>query len=730
MESNKIQGVRFLASIGMLVVITAMLAIVVEILVRIFFQLSHSIFDVIPSPLTFDDDEHLLMLGVPLLLASSIILFLVGSMSNVATGHKGWAILASISLVPAVLAANASALFGGGWLVGLVGVDVGTCILLVAMVRARKVRLGAPGEAAFKVPATRARKKAKAIVAASLVAVVVVLATVPLSVRVASIPPSLVPAASSKPTGVVPGHQNTFYILPIWEENPWNYTEAVGKINYLKEAVGGEAYTGNGFVKIGWSMSCWYTNNLHANGSYDPAPIIRALNLSANTNTPILFHMNGGNWGQHWSTHANITALRANVSNTQWDQKNVSHPSMQRPGPNDRFWSFWPGSDWELFREGRIKEALAVIKNWSDAHPGLLVGFSTDSEIHLNNRDFHDVNPGGYKSYFDYNPGTIQQYREWAQANWSLEAFNQKCGTSFSSWALVDAPRDGGIVGVIGNPWWETWTDFRIWHVKAAGERQCRWINESGFPRDMIWHHQILSEPNDTGSRYQRCDPLETAVNNYCRVGVTRYDWISPETWNSLGELALNDGSGDAIPSWGIFEWNLWTQHEYWAYREMLNCIYQYGGHVICPNEWTNCSVNEGLWIPGDPPLLDEGVAVNGSEHDPEDLCPVWQCTDWDEYGTCNASKVKYYLRHGNPHFLHALRDFVAKAQDYERGTCPGLRVSPLDVVYYSDQHETYKMFNDEPGIYFWIAAGLATYVFFFISLGAGGKKQKRKQTD
>jgi hypothetical protein len=276
-------------------------------------------------------------------------------------------------------------------------------------------------------------------------------------------------------------------------------------------------------------------------------------------------------------------------------------------------------------------------------------------------------------------------------------------------------------VGVKGNKWWETWTDFRIWHVTEAGKRQCSWINQSGFPREMIWHHQIFSEPGDDSARYQRCDPLQTAINQYCKVGVTRYGWISPKNWHSLGELALNDGATDTIPSWGIFEWNLWTQHEYWAYKEMLNCIYQYGGHVICPNEWTNCSGNQGLWIPGDslPPGVDEFV---------ED--PV--CTDPDvccqlENGTTHEC-ITCRRRYGNPQFLAALRDFVAEAQLYERGTSPNLRVNKLDVWYYTNYADAFDYFSSDEGLILMGCSWFACLVLFFVAIGVTNNiRWKRK---
>jgi hypothetical protein len=700
-------------------------AIYLQIFFQLVFLLLHTVYDVVPADRFIDEGPMLLFILIPTIGIPSIILFVSLLRGNLKKNSRRLSFFTGFFFILATLAANAALLFGGGWFAGTILADFGLMILLTA---GRKSKQN--GEfpllktAEITVP-TIFRKRQQQIALICCFGVVIS-GAIPFLVGYMAIPAPLIPEASGPASGIEPNHANTFFIMPIWEWQGTDYEYGIGQLNYMKNILGGDAYSGNGFVKIGRSVSCWYTNTLFENGSYDPTILIHTLNLSTISNTPVLFHMNGGNWGQAGSQHPEILAMRQNKSNCQWDQENVCHPIKYNPGPNDRFWSFWPNSDWERFRERNIKQALEVIYNWWQNNPDLLVGFSTDSEIHLNYNTFEKTNEGGYKSYFDYNPGTIQQYREWAQANWTLEDFNKRCGKNFDSWSKVDAPRnEDGVVGQKGNAWWETWTDFRVWHVKEAARRQCKWISDSGFPRAMIWNHQILSEPGDNSARYQRCDPLETAVNNYCKVGVTRYGWISPQIWHSLGDLALNDGSGDKIPSWGIFEWNLWTQHEYWAYREMLNCIYQYGGHVICPNEWANCSINEGLWIPGDP--CEEGPVqvINGTEYGSDETGCIGTlgnccCVKWDDKGNC----LRCVDPHGNSQFLAALQDFVALAQDYERGTNPALRLNKFDVIVYDMFYSTYKFFNSGDGLFIMAGAWLICLIFVWTSPWHGRKRR------
>lgn len=666
MNSNHLPSVTTLYRASMLFLIFGVCAIFLEYGIKLVFMIQHTIFDVVPSALWTSQLESWLYILIPAIGIPSVILLLICVPAYLKEPRLFLGVLATITIITTSLLINASLLIGGGWYVGTVTGDAGIIILLITIVIHEKA-----GIRLRKYILKGSLKRRMVKIQGAILAIVCVSginsALWPMIAGTNVIPDSLILAGSANPASITPNHNNTFYILPIWEWEGNNYTYGTQQLNYMNSAVGSDAYTGHGFVRIGRSVSCWYTNDINASGDFDPTHLIEDLNLANMTNTPILFHMNGGNWGQASSTNQNISAMRENISNCQWDQYNNCTPIKYNPGPNDRYWSLAPNTDWEHYREHNIKQALTIIHAWWLLNPTLLVGFSTDSEIHENDNNFQATNPGHYKSYFDYNNASIAQYRSWARANWSLTQFNALCGTNFTAWANVDAPRSPSVVGVVGNPWWETWTDFRIWQVQQAVQRQCFWIHESGFPRDMILSHQILSEPGDPTARYQRCDPIQTSSNPYCNPGVTRYSWTSPQTWQSIGQLALNESTNDSIPSWGVFEWNLWTQHEYWAYMQMLDCIYEYGGQVICPNEWGNNSQNTGLWIPG-----------------------------------------------YNSQLLAALQDFVTLAQIYPRGTCPSLRVDKLTVWFYSDFSTSLQYFTKMDGLII-IASGWFICVIFMI---------------
>ncbi|GAB4313748.1 MAG: hypothetical protein Kow0069_15010 [Promethearchaeota archaeon] len=715
---------------GFALVAAGVATIQLQVLLKWTFLVDLSANDVVPSEPPLALEERLLFALVPSVGSPSAAAFLFLAWRSCGPGGFGkrgsevrnrvvaLALFFSYALV--TLAAIASFTLGGGWFVGAAAAVLGSCV----------VALGAAKSAVRGGLRSSRRVEPRAAASLALLAFSVAVlpaAFVPRALAVASVPPPLVEAATEPPAGVAPNWSNTFYVMPIWEWQGDDYEYGAAQLGYMKAVLGGSDYSGDGFVKIGRSVSCWYTNNIFENGSFDPTHLLEKLELSARTDTPILFHLNGGNWGQCCSNASVIWEMRNNASNCQWDQRDDCHPVKFNPGPNDRFWSLWPGSDWERFRERNLKQALAVVRQWWQEHPDLLVGFSLDSEVHLNYKDFSDVNPGGYRSWFDYNPGTIEQFRGWAREEFgTLEAFNRHCGTSFGEWSEVDGPRSDDVVGVAGHPYWETWTEFRVWHVGEAVKRQARWVVESGFPPEMVFSHQILSEPGSESARYRRCDPLETAVNEFCVVGVTRYSWASPELWHQVATAASSGwgtgggGEGGGLPSWGVFEWNLWHQHQYWAYRETLALAYQYGAHVVCPNEWTNQSANEGLWIPGDPCREAPVEVVNGTTFGSEDSgcagsAENGTCVRRDEQGRC----LEWVDPHGNPHLQAALRDFVAAARQYPRGTSPLVRASPELLAAWADYHEMYGMFTRDGGLVALASAWGACLVWFVVLAAA-----------
>ncbi len=365
-----------------------------------------------------------------------------------------------------------------------------------------------------------------------------------------------------------PSYNNTLYMTPIFEVYTWDPDEDNTEIEFMKDTIG----PSGDYYKIGFSVSCWYSRNLINNSGvwdFEPTQLYYKLNRSVDTNTPVLFHMNGGNWGSMGVGNVLLQELWENDSNCQYDQFNKV-PEMKDATASlmDRLFSLQKDTDFNRYREIHLKQAGKIIANFSQTYPDLFVGCSLDSEIHLDHSD---------GLYYDYNPLVIADYREWLADRYSLEEYNLKFGRSESSFGNIDAPREA----IYGNLLWEEWTVYRHHLVQQNVELQAKWLYESGIPKNKIYSHQILSEPNSNIAYYGRSDPLNTAESEYGVVGVTRYNYINPERFWDIYDISGTD--------WGIFEWNIWLERDYssyYLYLHQLKAMYQAGVHVICPNGW------------------------------------------------------------------------------------------------------------------------------------------------
>lgn len=365
-----------------------------------------------------------------------------------------------------------------------------------------------------------------------------------------------------------PNYNNTLFMAPIFEAYIWDPAKDNAELEYMRDTIG----PSGDYYKISFSVSCWYSTNLVNNSGiwdFDPTQLYYKLNRSVDTNTPVLFHMNGGNWGACGMGNDLLKELWSNDSNCQYDQfDRVPEINYNQPCLKDRLFSLQKDTDFNRYREIHIKQAGEIIANFSLTYPNLFVGCSLDSEIHLDHSG---------ALYYDYNPLVIEEYRDWLADHYTLAEYNLKFGKSESSFNNIDAPREA----LIGNPLWEEWTLFRQHHVQECVELQAKWLFESGIPKHKIYSHQILAEPESTIANYGRCDPLDTAVSKYGVVGITRYGYINPDRFWDIYDKSGTD--------WGIFEWNIWLEREsssYYLYLHQLKAMYQAGVHVICPNGW------------------------------------------------------------------------------------------------------------------------------------------------
>jgi hypothetical protein len=243
---------------------------------------------------------------------------------------------------------------------------------------------------------------------------------------------------------------------------------------------------------------------------------------------PVLVTLNGGIWGDasgsapQWDL---ADWLEEDPANCQWNEKNDVMP--------DDFLKNLPGSvggpelarslsfnvyatTVRRYKKRNLQHAARLIVDFMRAHPDLLVGVNVDPDTYLN--PFFEE-----KQWYDYNPGTLRQFRHWLAGTGpyagkpdehgvpDLTAYRRATpleladvrtvsGRNFASWHEVDPPRqfsrDPAHPFWI-DPWVREWEVFRRHLVGLHYDDLSRWLVEAGIPRDRNWSSQGFMAPTE-----------------------------------------------------------------------------------------------------------------------------------------------------------------------------------------------------------------------------------------
>ncbi len=245
-------------------------------------------------------------------------------------------------------------------------------------------------------------------------------------------------------------------------------------------------------------------------------------------NLPVLVTLNGGIWADaycdvpQWDVN---DRLEQDPANCQWNQNNEVMPDdhlKNLPGSQEapelaRSLTFNVyAHDVRRYKKRNLQQAGAVLVAFARANPALFVGVNLDPDTYLN--------PFFAESqWYDYNPGTLRQFREWlagtgpyagrpAKGVPDLRAYrraqpltladvNRIAGRQWQSWHDVDPPRafarvEGGNARPFWqDPWVREWEVFRRHLVHLHYDELAQWLVEVGMPADRIWSSQGLMAP-------------------------------------------------------------------------------------------------------------------------------------------------------------------------------------------------------------------------------------------
>jgi len=170
----------------------------------------------------------------------------------------------------------------------------------------------------------------------------------------------------------------------------------------------------------------------------------------------------------------------------------------------------------------------------------------------------------------------------------TVEALNEACGTTFTTWELLSTDYDPSTVEnsggfdaprKIGRPsvFWKDWRAFRYELLYKAVAHQVEIIIGAGIDGKRIYTHQI-SEPGDIMASPASCGNVTSA-----NVGI---DFFNSDINKTTMEEVSAFVRGDASRSWGVPEWLITENGDYSSVTNALSFLKSYGIKYICPFSW------------------------------------------------------------------------------------------------------------------------------------------------
>jgi hypothetical protein len=362
------------------------------------------------------------------------------------------------------------------------------------------------------------------------------------------------------------------------------------------------------------------------------------LSLAARHRLSVLVTLNGGIWADascdvpEWDVN---DKLEQDPANCQWNERNEVMPDdrlSHLPGSQDapqlaRALTFNVyARDVRHYKRRNLQAAGRVVAAFAREHPGLLVGASLDPDTYLN--PFFDQ-----QQWYDYNPGTLRQFRHWLAGTGpyagqpdapgvpDLSAYRRArpltlgeagrlAGRRFARWADVDPPRSFPTAPTAGrpafwdDPWTREWERFRRHLVDLHYDELSGWLTEAGIPAARIWSAQGFMAPHPDARPFaialaspaQNYDTggmsIAGAIPTFGHLGAILYGAAAVNDVRMEGPLSLFAQFRALDPGWAVVEFNTADlrapklQPGYAVAYRSLRDLFNYGARFVSPMAW------------------------------------------------------------------------------------------------------------------------------------------------
>ena len=263
---------------------------------------------------------------------------------------------------------------------------------------------------------------------------------------------------------------------------------------------------------------------------------------------PVLFTLNGGIWADavcdvpEWDVNDHLEQDKANCQWNEHDQVMADDYLKHLPGASaapelGRSLTFnIYATQNRHYKRRNLQSAGRIVAEFATAHPELFAGVNLDPDTYLN--PFFEE-----KQWYDYNPGTLRQFRQWLAGSGpyaikpargvpdlsryrrarplSLAEVRKLSGKPFGSWDEVDPPRAFPREGkpFWEDPWSHEWEVFRRHLVKLHYDELSQWLADAGVAPTRIFSSQGFIAPYPTAFPF--AVRLDSPTKNYDSGGMS-----------------------------------------------------------------------------------------------------------------------------------------------------------------------------------------------------------------
>ncbi len=361
------------------------------------------------------------------------------------------------------------------------------------------------------------------------------------------------------------------------------------------------ALVGTGCVEVGVRGRVEYLRTTRGKGAdfeFDPAfpenlrgrnggmtgeSLNELLDTALKFKAPLLITLDGGVWADAKFSAPDVDI----VDNLEQDPRTVQWNQFGRPEADDAL-QHLPGATespqlarvmslnryntrFRHYKKRNLQAAVREIVRFSKLHPGTYVAITLEPDLYINPWFF-------LTQWYDYNPDTLRQYREWLfhlgpyadggelastrhAPKLTLAEANQMGRATWTVLDQVEPPR--GALDYT-DPWQQLWTQFKRHLVARHYDDLAAWAVAAGLPMDRVYTAQTFIQTDvafsvtdiATGWTDQAGVSITGAKPKAGHLGAILYGPSSRNQGPSRNQNTLINNIRLVDPEWAVVEYH------------------------------------------------------------------------------------------------------------------------------------------------------------------------------